>query len=206
MVHLSLVLLGLGIDTSMVISFHLTKSLTFTIVEHFLSIAALTKGLQCDSGFRSKGLLIIDPGLLSAQLQFELVLVAEKLAQGTLPCPLSVCKDVAKSFVHRIVWHRDLLNDRSSSDWFWWHVITSKDFVLWVKGGENVQGPHLVGVILGLDDAKVLSLLLSDVQQLVNEDTHRRGLRAVRDADFAGLWNPVLVHRDATDVLESAEC
>ena len=135
MVHLGFVLLGLSIDTGVVISFHLTKSLTFTIVEHFLSIAALTKGLQLDSGFGSEILLILDPGLLGSQLHFELIFVAEKLAQGTLPCSLLVCKDVAESLVHCGVWHRNLLNDRSRSDLFWRYVSTGKDFVLRVQGG-----------------------------------------------------------------------
>ena len=66
--------------------------------------------------------------------------------------------------------------------------------------------PQLVGVILRLDNAKVLTLSLSDIQQLVNEDIHRWRLRAVGDANVASLGDPVLVHRDATDEFLSAEC
>jgi hypothetical protein len=67
-----------------------------------------------------------------------------------------------------------------------------------------VKRPQLVGVILRLDDTKVLTLLLSDVQKLVNENIHRWRLRAIGDANFASLGDPVLVHRDATDVFKSA--
>ena len=66
--------------------------------------------------------------------------------------------------------------------------------------------PQLVRMILRLDNTEVPTLSLSDIQQLVNEDIHRWRLRAVGNANFASLWDPVLVHRDTTDVLKSAKC
>lgn len=98
-----------------------------------------------------------------------------------------------------LVGEDDRFNILHSLSHRWRHVVLLEDLVIRVEGGQHLEGPLLVGGVLGIDPADVETLLGADVPQLAEDDLLHWGLHAVLDANLVGLGAPVVALEDVQE-------